>query len=143
MLKDYLKHKKITRDSFAKENNISYRYINDMADNVINPQDISTGLFRKIASALGISMDELYIACTCSKVIYSKDYANIGFISENNGQFILDYFYDSKHYNKTICKIDEDSSYFIECMALWDMEKKLSDLKSEELQYELLFKTEK
>lgn len=140
MLKDYLKYRNVTMYAVAKNNNISYSNINAIANGIIKPNKISAGLLRELAVSLNISMDELYIACSCYKIIYSEKYHNIGFVSKTDGNYILDYFFDSKHYNKTLCRIDEDSTFYIDCISLWDMEKKLSDIELERLQHELLFK---
>ena len=60
MFKDYLKQKKISVYSLSHKAGISYSTLNDFVNEKVPVDQCRAGMIRKLAEALGITMDELY-----------------------------------------------------------------------------------
>ena len=143
MLKDYLKYKKITMYRLAKDNNIPYSNINSIANDIIKADNISSGLLYSIAKALNVSMDELYLACGNTDMVYSEEYDSIGFISKNNGVYNLIFFINKEPVERELCSINPNATFFIHSIAKWKIEDCLRDRKMKEMHYALLFNEKK
>ena len=143
MLKDYLKYKKITMYRLAKDNNIPYSNINSIANDIIKADSISSGLLYSIAKALNVSMDELYLACCDTDMVYSDKYDSIGFISKTDSKYHVIFFINKVPVERELCSINPNATYFIHSIAKWKIEDCLRDRKMKEMQYALLFNEEK
>ncbi len=63
MLKKLLQDKNKTIYAVAKESGMSYSYLHDIINEKRSYKDCCVRIFKGIADALGISMDELYEEC--------------------------------------------------------------------------------
>lgn len=139
MLKDYLRIKNLTMYAFAKSIKVPYSNINSIANNIIKISNMRAGLLKKLAEGLNVSMDEMYYICEDNTLIYSEKYNAVGFVSICNDRYILDYFFKNEHFQKILCKVDEDSTFFINSISLWTLEGDISKKLFRELSYDLFF----
>lgn len=74
--------------------------------------------------------------------VWSEKYHIKGYVSKKNEKYYLYFTYNSKEYEYELCPIKEEASLFINSIALWEMEKRLSDFEMEEA-YALCIKTKR
>lgn len=64
--------------------------------------------------------------------VRSEQYHMDGFVSRKNKKYFLNFKYKHKEYEYELCPVKKEASLFIDSIALWEMEKHLSDFEMEE-----------
>jgi len=132
MLKTYLTIRNISIYSLSKQSGISYSTLNDIVNCKVEIANVKAGILHAVAKTLGISMDMLYELCRDEILVRSERYYVDGFVSKKNKKYYLHFEYVHKEYEYELCAIKKEASLFIKSIALWEMEKYLSDLEMEE-----------
>ncbi len=140
MLKTYLSTHNISIYSISKRSGISYSTLNDIVNCKVEIANVKAGIVCALAEALGISMDVLYELCRDDIIVSSARYNIDGFVSKKNKKFYLRFKYAHQEYEYELCPVKREASMFINSIALWEMEKHLSDMEMEEA-YALCIKT--
>ena len=140
MLKTYLAMQNLSVYSISKCSGIPYSTLNDIVNCKVEIENVRAGILYALAKVLGISMDRLYELCRNDITVRSDRYNIEGFVSKKNKKYYLNFKYNSKDYKFELCPIKREASMFIDSIALWELEKYLSDLEMEE-GYALCVKT--
>lgn len=142
MLKDYLKQKKLSLYQVAKISGVPYSTLNDIVNHKVEIANVKAGILFRIAEAIEISMDELYELCIHQIVICPDGYSSKGSVNIKNKTYVLAFEYQGRKFTYELCPVKKEATLFIESIALWQMEKLISDYEME-LAYELCVKTKK
>ena len=132
MLKDFLAEKGISIYHAAKESGISYSTLNDIVNHKVDIANVKSGILHALASVLQISMDQLYDICSETIDVYDEEYGIGGYVSKKNKKYYLKFSYRNISYEYELCAIKQEATMFIKSIALWALEKHLSDIKMEE-----------
>ena len=142
MLKTYLAMQGISVYSISKRSGISYSTLNDIVNCKVEIANVKAGILYSLAKTLGISMDTLYELCRDDIIVQSKRYNVNGFVIKKNKKYYLRFEYNQKEHEYELCPVKKEASLFIDSIAMWEMEKHLSDLEMEEA-YALCVKTKR
>lgn len=142
MLKEYLKQRKISLYQLSRISGISYSTLNDIANNKVEIANVKAGILFKIADAIGITMDQLYEVCIHRITVYSDEYLSKGVVNIKNKAYVLAFKYRSREFTYELCPVKKEATLFIESIALWQMEKLISDYEMEKA-YELCIKAQR
>ena len=118
--------------SISKSSGIAYSTLNDIVNCKVEIDNVKAGILYALAKTLGISMDALYELCRDDIVVQSERYNINGFISKKNKKYYLRFKYNHKEHEYELCPVKREASLFIDSIALWEMEKHLSDIEMEE-----------
>lgn len=132
MLKTYLEMRNISLYSISKSSKIPYSTLNDIVNCKVEIANVKAGILHALAKTLGISMDELYELCENEIIVRSERYNIDGFVSRKNKKFFLYFEYNHEEHEYELCPVKREASLFIDSIALWEMEKHLSDFEMEE-----------
>ena len=142
MLKQYLQQKNISIYKLSVLSGIPYSTLNDIVNHKVDIANIRAGIVFKLANILNISMDELYELCTNQITIYLEGYSAIGTVNIKNKKYVLKFRYQNKEFTEELCPVKKEATMFIESIARWQMEKKISNYEMEEM-YELCIKAKR
>ncbi len=136
MLKEILNQKNISIYKLAQDCGIPYSTLNDIVNDKVDVKNIRAGILFELSKALQISMDELYKLCDKEIRIFSEKYAVNGIVFIKNKKYVLKFNYQDKEYIEELYPVKKEASMFINSIAVWDMEDKISDIEMEEF-YEI------
>lgn len=142
MLKEYLKQKNLSLYQLSRMSGVPYSTLNDIANNKVEIDNVKAGILFRISDAIGVTMDKLYEVCTHRITIYSAEYSSKGVVNIKNKAYVLAFEYRSRKFLYELCPVKKEATLFIESIALWQMEKLISDYEME-LAYELCVKTKR
>ena len=114
--------------SLAKDCGIAYSTLNDLANGKVDVMNCRLGMIKKLADALGLSLDEF---CEAAALDYTpKDKtSDIDYeISVKNKRFVAGFSYENKDYKVDLGPVNEDSKQYVDTFAKWT----LSDVKADE-----------
>ena len=132
MLKTYLTTHNISIYSVSKSSGISYSTLNDIVNCKVEIENVKAGILHVLAMTLGISMDDLYELCRDDIIVHSERYRVDGFVSKKNKKYYLNFEYNHQGHEYELCPVKKEASLFIDSIALWEMERRLSDFEMEE-----------
>lgn len=142
MLKAYFATQGVSVYSISKRSGISYSTLNDIVNCKVEIENVKAGILHTLAKTLGISMDTLYELCRDDIIVQSKRYNINGVVGKKNKKYYLHFEYKQKAHEYELCPVKREASLFIDSIAVWEMEKHLSDLEMEEA-YALCVKTKR
>ncbi|MBO5994418.1 MAG: helix-turn-helix transcriptional regulator [Firmicutes bacterium] len=122
MLKDYLKEKNISIYSLSRSCAVPYSTLNDLANGKVSPDNCKVGLLRALASGLGLSMDEVYSICTGEELKIRNSYNMDLLVRVRNKSYYVVFEYSDDPVSIELCKVNSDSSFYIEEIARWRSE---------------------
>ena len=137
MLKDFLSQNHISTYKLAQMSGLPYSTVNDLVNCKVDIEKIRAGMLFKLADSMDISMDALYQMCRNEIHVYSEKYDMVG-----NKTYILELCYKGKAFTEVLYPVKKEATLFIETIALWTMEEKLSEIKMEET-YAVCIKTKR
>lgn len=132
MLKDFLKEKNLSIYRVAKTSGISYSTLNDIVNDKVDISRVKAGILYALAGALHITMDQLYTLCSEGIEVYDEEHHIGGFVTKKNKKYYLQFQYKNRSYEYELCAIKQEASTFIESIALWSLEKHLTEIGMEE-----------
>lgn len=143
MLKTYLTDNHISVYALSKKSGISYSTLNDIVNEKVDIFNVKSGILYSMARALQLSMDQLYDICTDNNIeLYDENNRIYAYVIKKNKTYYLKFTYKSIEYQHELCAIKKESTIFIKSIALWQLEKDLSEIKMEEA-YALCVKTQR
>ncbi len=142
MFKEFLKQKGISIYQISKTCGIPYSTLNDMVNQKVDIKNIRAGIVYELARMLRISMDEVYQLCSNEIVVYSDRYSTEGRVFIKNKTYTLEFQYHNRVYKKELYPVKREATMFIESIAMWEMEERISDWEMEEI-YELCVKAKR
>lgn len=132
MLKAYLIQNNLSIYHISKSSQISYSTLNDIVNGKVEIANVKAGILYSLAKALGISMDILYELCKDDIFVRSEKYNIDGLVRKRNKKYYLCFNYNHKEREYELCPVKREASLFIDSIALWEMERHLSDFEMEE-----------
>lgn len=143
MLKTYLTDNHISVYALSKKSGISYSTLNDIVNEKVDIFNVKSGILYSMGRALQLSMDQLYDICTDNNIeLYDENNRIYAYVIKKNKTYYLKFTYKSIEYQHELCAIKKESTIFIKSIALWQLEKDLSEIKMEEA-YALCVKTQR
>ena len=127
MFKDYLKQKKISVYSLSHKAGISYSTLNDFVNEKVPVDQCRAGMIRKVAEALGISMDALYDLATYEPLHIMTSYGVECVVTKHSKRYHVVFDYGGKTVDLPVCRITDDTKYYIEDVAKWHAEDYIRD----------------
>ena len=122
MLKDYLKKNNKSIYALAKESGVAYSTLNDLVNGKVDINQCKVSLLRSLSLALGLTLDEAISICS-SEVIAMHTPQGIDVeISVKNKSYHAHFIYDEEMVDLELCKVREDSSFYIDEIASWRAE---------------------
>lgn len=142
MLKDFLRQNHISTYKLAQMSGLPYSTVNDLVNCKVDVEKIRAGMLFKLADSMDISMDALYQMCRNEIRVYSEKFDMMGRITVKNKTYILGFSYKGKEFTEVLYPVKKEATLFIETIALWIMEEKISAIKMEET-YAVCIKTKR
>lgn len=138
MLKDYLEKNNISIYSLSKDIEIAYSTLNDICNGKVDINNCKVSIIKKLAKYFNTSMDEMYNICLNDKNI------QIGLLTKaeiytKNKSYYVKFRYDDKDTNIRLCKVNSNSTSYLDTIAEWAIEDYITDLQMEKA-YDLQFK---
>ncbi len=133
MLKEYLQKHSISIYKTAKDLNIPYSTLNDIANNRKSIEKCEYGLVKNIAAYLDVSLQELEKICNATHNIYSQQFHVKGEISVRSKKYHIIFLYQDNMYDIELCKVNNEIIPFLEEVALYEMEKYIKIMQMEEI----------
>ena len=131
MLKKYLKKRNISIYKFATDIQEPYSTINDIVNGKKSLDNCKFGLVKKMAEYLNLSLDELSELGNTSYTIISEQINQKGILYVKGKKYCLEFSYLDKIYDMELCKVNENSRYFIKEIAKYELEKQVNRMKME------------
>ena len=132
MLKDYLKEKGISLYSLAQKSGIAYSTLNDLYNGKVGIDKCRVAVLRSLAEALDMSMDSVYEIC-------AEEHRHIrnSYNAEADLMVRAKYYYARLKYNGEpvdirLCKVTEDTTFYIDDIARWRVESYIRDRRMKE-----------
>lgn len=122
MFKTYLADRNKSIYSLSKESGIPYSTLNDLANGKVAIDNCKVGLVRRLSDVLGLSMDDIYTLCSGPERKTINSYGVEICISVSNKNYCARFEYDQEPVELRLCRITEDSSYYIDEIARWRSE---------------------
>ncbi len=122
MLKAHLKKRGISVYALAKETGVPYSTLNDLVNGKVRAENCKAGLLFSVSRALNITMDEAYQMCSREEQITRNSYGIETSIAVKNKSYYANFEYDGGPVEIRLCKISEDSSFYIDEIAAWRSE---------------------
>lgn len=131
MLKTYLKKRNISIYKLAADIQEPYSTINDIVNGKKSLDNCKFGLVKKMAEYLNLSLDELSELGNTSYTIISEQVNQKGILYVKSKKYCLEFSYLDKIYDVELCKVNENSTYFIQEIARYELEKQVNRMKME------------
>ena len=132
MLKDYLKEKEITTYALAKKTGVAYSTLNDIVNGKVEIANCKAGIVKAIADALGLSMDYIFSLCSGEVLTVKTSYGTDVEVRVRNKSYYVQFNYGGRPEEIRLCRVSEDSSYYIDDMARWEAESYIMERRMEE-----------
>lgn len=131
MLKEYLRKRNISTYKLAMDIQEPYSTMNDIVNGKKSIDECKFGLVKKIASYLNLSLDELSELGNTSCTIISERLNTKGVLYVKSKKYCLEFSYLDKIYDIELCRVNENSTWFIKEIAKYELEKQVSRMKME------------
>ena len=132
MLKDYLSQ--IGRSIYAvsKETGIPYSTLNDLANGKVQIDQCRVGLLRSLAQTLGLSLEETCGVCTGTERTVPTSYHVDIRVFVRNKSYVSEFDYEGEPVLMELCKVNEDTRFYIEDIAAWRAEEYIRNRRIQE-----------
>ena len=132
MLRDYLQSNNKSIYAIAKESGIPYSTLNDLAGGKVPIDQCRTGLTRRLAGALGLSMEEVYRLCVEEPVTVTTSYGIPAEITVRNKSYEVEFTYNDTLISLHLCPVSDDTRFYIREIATWRAEDYIRKRRMEE-----------
>ena len=122
MLKDYLQSNNKSIYAIAKESGIPYSTLNDLAGGKVSIDQCRTGLTRRLAKVLGLSMEEVCCLCTEEPLTVTTSYGIPADIIVRNKSYEVEFTYNDAPISLHLCPVSNDTRFYIREIAAWRAE---------------------
>lgn len=131
MLKTYLSKHNISIYHLSKMSGVPYSTLNDLANFKLPVDNLRSGQLRAIANALCMDMDTLYDICQLDVVIKSSHYDIEATVGIAHKTYYLYFEKNGRAYKCDIIPVKSESTTYLETLAQWKLDEKLSQLEME------------
>ncbi len=107
MLKQYLAEHNISIYRLAKTAGTSYSATNDFVNLKTDVDSVSVGFLKKLASACGLSLDEMYAVCSDKFIINRKLPVRIRI---QDGKYFAEYAHNGETYRCYVSRITKSTT---------------------------------
>ena len=132
MLKTYLIEKNISVYALSKKSGIAYSTLNDLSNGKVDIENCRLSLARKLAVSLGVSIDELCAICAPGHRTVTGSYGGDINIKIHNKSYHVDFSYGDELIEMKLCKVNDDSSFYIDDIAKWRVDSYIMNRRMEE-----------
>lgn len=132
MLKDYLHEKGISVYSASKGTGIPYSTVNDLVNGKVEITNCKVSLLKRLSEYLAMTMDDLYSICSEEDLSLKNSYGCDYKINVRNKSYYVEFMYDSKPVEIELCKVNRDTTYYIDEIAEWRSEAYIRERRMEE-----------
>lgn len=122
MLKTYLNETGRTVYAVAKASGIPYSTLNDLACGKVDINQCRVRLLRELAAALDLSMEEACDICTGQPLVVRTGSGVDATVTVRHKSYYAQFCYQGEPVEMELCRISEDSSFYIEEIAAWRTE---------------------
>lgn len=122
MLKDYLKAQNKSIYALAKESGVAYSTLNDLANGKVDINQCKVSLLRALSLALDLTLDEVISICSSEEIAMHTPQGIDVKISVKNKSYHVKFEYDEEIIDIELCKVREESSFYIDEIASWRTE---------------------
>ena len=122
MLKEYLKEHNKSIYALAKESGVAYSTLNDLANGKVDINQCKVSLLRALSLALDSPLDEVISICSSEEIAMHTAQGIDVKISVKNKSYHARFVYDEEMVDLELCKVREDSSFYIDEIAAWRAE---------------------
>ena len=122
MLKDHLKEKQISIYSMSKACGIPYSTLNDLANGKVDIDNCKVGLLLKISEYLGMPIEDTLSLIRGKDNVRRNAYGMDYLVQVRNKSYYLVMEYYGEPVEIELCKVNGNSSYYIEDIARWRSE---------------------
>ncbi len=134
MLKEYLEKNNISIYSLSKLTGIPYSTLNDLSNSKVNIDTCKVSVLKSIAAALGISLNEAYDICSSKPLTIKTAYGIESTISVKHKSYFCDFEYNGKPVELELCKVNEDTKFYIKEICKWRTESYIRKKRMEEFE---------
>ena len=132
MLKQYLKDHNMSIYALSKESGVAYSTLNDLANGKVDINQCKVALLRALSLALDLTLDEVIGICSPEEIEMHTAQGIDVKISVKNKSYHAHFVYDEKMVDLELCKVREDSSFYIDEIASWRTEEYIRDKRMDE-----------
>ena len=122
MLKEYLKKNNKSIYALSKESGVAYSTLNDLANGKVDINQCKVSLLRAVSLALDLTLDEVISVCSSEEIAMHTPQGIDVKISVKNKSYHAQFVYDEEMVDLELCKVREDSSFYIDEIASWRAE---------------------
>ena len=83
---------------------------------------VKVSLLKRLSEYLSVTMDELYFICSEEELSYRNGYGCEYTINVRNKSYYVEFMYDSEPVEIELCKVNRDTTYYIDEIAGWRSE---------------------
>ena len=127
MLKDYLKKHSKSIYALSKESGVAYSTLNDLANGKVDIDQCKISLLRSLSRALGLSLDEVIAICSTEGIATKTSQGIDVKVTVRNKSYHAEFVYDEELVDVELCKVREESSFYIDEIAKWRSEEYIRD----------------
>jgi len=122
MLKDYLKENNKSIYALSKESGVAYSTLNDLANGKVDINQCKVSLVRSLSQALGLSLEEIIRICSSEEIDMKTSQGIDVKVSVRNKTFRAEFVYEEETIDIELCKVREESAFYIDEIARWRAE---------------------
>lgn len=127
MLKEYLNGIGKSIYALSKESGVAYSTLNDLANGKVEIESCKVGLLSSVARALGLSLDETFALCRPGRQAVMTSYGTETSIRVRNKSYFAEFEYDGVLTEIELCRVNEDTTFYISEIAKWRSERYIRD----------------
>ena len=132
MLKKYLKEQGKTIYALSRESGVAYSTLNDLANGKVEIEQCKVSLLRRMSAALGVSLEECIRICSADEIIVPTSYGIDAKVNVHNKSYHAEFAYDNETIDLELCKVREDTSFYLDEIAAWRVEEYIRERRLEE-----------
>lgn len=122
MLKDYLAERGLSIYAVSGRSGIPYSTLNDLANGKVDIDNCKVHLIRRLADALGLTLDAVIDICSGDAPEIETKYGISISPRVRNKVYYAEFFYQGEPVSLELCRVREETRYYIEEIARWRAE---------------------
>lgn len=127
MLKKYLKERGQSIYSISKESGIAYSTLNDLANGKVDIDQCKVSLLRSLSRVLDLTLDEVIDICSSAEKSVKTSQGVDVKVSVRNKSYHAEFRYNEEMIDLELCKVKEESTFYINEIATWRAEAYIRD----------------
>ncbi len=127
MIKEYLQQAGKSVYLLSKESGVPYSTLNDLVNGKVEIENCKISLLMQLAGALGLTMDETFALCSRERQTVETGYGIEPGIRVRNKSYFIEFEYNGELSEIELCKVNEDTKFYIDEIARWRCERYIRD----------------